>query len=61
MSVTGREKKDWTVTVVVRDDLYQKHMAHIEKQGMSVFGRGSRLKEINSNLFEDAILKEIGE
>ena len=61
MRVTGREKKDWTVTVVVRDDLYQKHMAHIEKQGMLVFGRGSRLKEINSNLFEAAILREIEE
>jgi hypothetical protein len=61
MRVTGREKKDWTVTVVVRDDLYQKHMAHIEKQGIRVFGRGSNLKEINSNLFEAAILREIEE
>jgi hypothetical protein len=53
--------KDWTVTVIVSDKLYQKHMAHIEKQGIRVFGRGSHLKEINSNLFEAAIPREIEE
>jgi hypothetical protein len=36
-------------------------MAYIEKQGIKVFGRGSHLKDINSNLFEAAILREIEE